>query len=192
MARDAIRIRDLKLDCTIGVNPDERTREQPLLAQIELELDLAAAGRSGTIADICNYDCVADEVAVLLRFCCYRLLESAAEEVSAMLLAVHPTVEAVRLRLDKPEALRGRAGAAGVEVLRRPDDFPRRFEVARFGSVEGRPEGCRLGAGPCLTPEAKATRRPALRGEGRAAAPAKGEDEGGEQGVGSHGCAPNG
>ena len=136
MARDAIRIRDLKLGCTIGVNPDERTREQPLLAQIELELDLAAAGRSGTIADTCNYDRVADEVAALLRFRRYRLLESAAEEVSAMLLAVHPTVEAVRLRLDKPEALRGRAGAAGVEVLRRPDDFPRRFEVARFGSVE--------------------------------------------------------
>lgn len=136
MARDTIRICDLELGCTIGVNPDERTREQPLLAQIELTLDLAAAGRSGTIAATCNYDRVADEVAALLKFRRYRLLESAAEELSAMLLAVHPVVEAVRLRLDKPEALRGRARSAGVEVLRRPGDFPRRYEVSRFGSVE--------------------------------------------------------
>lgn len=136
MARDAIRIRDLELACTIGVNPDERTREQPLLAQVELTLDLSAAGRSGSIADTCNYDRVADEIAALLRFRRYRLLESAAEELSAMLLAVHPGLEGVRLRLDKPEALRGRAGSAGVEVLRRPADFPRCHETARFGTVE--------------------------------------------------------
>jgi D-erythro-7,8-dihydroneopterin triphosphate epimerase len=136
MARDTIRIRDLELACMIGVNPDERTRDQPLLAQIELALDLSAAGRSGAIADTCNYDRVADEVAALLKFRRYRLLESAAEEVSAMLLAVHPDVESVRLRLDKPEALRGRAGSAGVEVLRRPSDFPRCHETARFGTVE--------------------------------------------------------
>lgn len=136
MARDAIRIRDLEVGCMIGINPDERTREQPLLAQIELTMDLAAAGRSAAIADTCNYDRVADEVAALLKFRRYRLLESAAEELSAMLLAVHPGLSRVRLRLDKPEALRGRAALAGVEVRRRPVDFPRYHESSRFGTVE--------------------------------------------------------
>jgi dihydroneopterin aldolase len=136
MPRDAIRIRDLELACTIGVNPDERDREQPLRVGVELALDLARAGRSGHIGDTCDYARVADEVAALLRFRRYRLLEVAAHEVAAMLLAVHPQVAAVRLQLDKPEALRGRAQCAGVEVLRRPADFPRRHEVARFGTVE--------------------------------------------------------
>jgi FolB domain-containing protein len=157
MARDAIRIRDLEVDCTIGINPDERDRVQPLLVQIELAMDLAVAGRSAAIADTCNYDRVADEVAALLRFRRYRLLESAAEELSAMLLAVHPAVAGVKLRLDKPEALRGRlrkysararavgdeargqfgAGVvAGVTVSRRAADFPRRFEAASYGTVE--------------------------------------------------------
>ena len=136
MARDAIRIRDLEVGCTIGINPDERTREQPLWVQIDLKIDLAVAGRSAEIADTCNYARVADEVTELLKFRRYRLLESAAEELSAMLLAVHPGVEAVRLRLDKPEALRGRAGSAGVEVRRRPLDFPRYYESSRFGQVE--------------------------------------------------------
>jgi FolB domain-containing protein len=136
MARDAIRIRDLEVECTIGINPDERDRVQPLLVQIELAMDLAVAGRSAAIADTCNYDRVADEVAALLRFRRYRLLESAAEELSAMLLAVHPAVAGVKLRLDKPEALRGRAGAASVQVRRRPLDFPRYHESSRFGTVE--------------------------------------------------------
>ena len=35
----------------------------------------------------------------------------------AMLLAVHPAVAGVKLRLDKPEALRGRAGADAVSLL---------------------------------------------------------------------------
>ncbi len=136
MASDVIRIRDLGVECTIGINPDERDRVQPLVVQVELAMDLAVAGRSAAIADTCNYDRVADEVAALLRFRRYRLLESAAEELSAMLLAVHPGLVGVRLRLDKPEALRGRAAAASVQVRRRPDDFPRYHGPSRFGAVE--------------------------------------------------------
>lgn len=136
MASDVIRIRDLTVECTIGINPDERDRVQPLVVQVELAMDLAVAGRSAAIADTCNYDRVADEVAALLRFRRYRLLESAAEELAAMLLAVHPGLVSVRLRLDKPEALRGRAAAASVQVRRRPLDFPRQHDPSRFGTVE--------------------------------------------------------
>ena len=156
MPRDAIRIRDLELACTIGVNPDERDREQRLIVAAELALDLTRAGTHGHIADTCDYARVAGEIAALLAFRRYRLLESAAHEVAAMLLAVHPQIEGVRLQLDKPEALRGRlrkysaraarashapgpfgAGViAGVTVERRAADFPRRFEAASYGSVE--------------------------------------------------------
>ena len=136
MASDAIWIRDLEVLCTIGVNPDERERVQPMVVQVELAMDLAVAGRSGAIADTCNYDRVADEIAALLRFWRYRLLESAAEELSAMLLAAHPGLVGVGLRLDKPEALRGRAAAASVRVRRRPLDFPHHLGSSRFGPVD--------------------------------------------------------
>jgi FolB domain-containing protein len=155
MPRDAIRIRDLELACTIGVNPDERDREQKLIVGAELRLDLTRAGTSSHIADTCDYARIAGEIAAMLAFRRYRLLESAAHELAAMLLAVHPLVEAVHLQLDKPEALRGRlrkysaraaraaanAGfgvgvVAGVSVERRAGDFPRRFEAAEYGSVE--------------------------------------------------------
>jgi dihydroneopterin aldolase len=157
MSRDAIRIRDLELVCTIGVNPDERDREQTLVVAAELRLDLTRAGTSCHIGETCDYARVAGEIAALLAFRRYRLLESAAHELAAMLLACHPQVEEVRLELDKPEALRGRlrkykgrvpravqargqgfgAGVvAGVTALRRQADFPRRVAPTEFGSVE--------------------------------------------------------
>ena len=135
MARDAIRLEGLEVSCVVGVNPDERVREQPLIVSVELGLALDRAGRSADLADSYNYARVADEIAALLRFRRYRLLEAAAEELAAMLLSVHPRLEEARVRLDKPEALR-LARSAGVTIARRQADYPRRWETARFGSVE--------------------------------------------------------
>jgi hypothetical protein len=42
----------------------------------------------------------------------------AAEEAAAMLLGAHPAVQEVTLRLDKPQALAGRARGASVEITR--------------------------------------------------------------------------
>jgi FolB domain-containing protein len=134
--RDAIRVEGLEVSCVVGVNPDERDREQPLLVSVELGLSLELAGRSADLADTCNYARVADEIVALLQFRRYRLLEGAAEELAAMLLGVHPRAETVSVQLDKPEALRGRARSAGVSIARRQADYPRRWETARFGRVE--------------------------------------------------------
>lgn len=135
MARDAIRLEGLEVSCVVGVNPDERVREQPLVVTVELGLALDRAGRSADLADSYNYARVADELAALLRFRRYRLLEAAAEELAAMLLSVHPRIEEARVRLDKPEALK-QARSAGVTIARRQADYPRRWETARFGTVE--------------------------------------------------------
>ena len=135
MSRDRIEIAGLELDCIVGVNPDEREREQPLLADVRLDLDLATAGKSGRIGDTVDYDRIARELAALLKFRRYKLLENAAEECAAMLLGVHPLVERLSLRLVKPQAL-ARARTAGVAIERTPADYPRRAETKRFGDVE--------------------------------------------------------
>lgn len=136
MPRDAIRVEELEISCVIGVYPEERVREQPVRVSIELGLGLERAGLSGELAASCDYARVAEEAEALLRFRRYRLLESAAEETAAMLLAAHPRVESVRLRFDKLEPLRGRARAVGVSIARVRADFPRRREAAAFGVRE--------------------------------------------------------
>jgi len=136
MLRDRILIQDLEVRCIVGVYPQERDHEQVLRLDLELGVDLRVAGRSGELGHTCNYDQLADEVIALLRFRRYRLLEVAAEEVSAMLFGVHSNLEQVRLTIAKPMALPGRARAAAVAVERARGDFPRRAANTAFGVVE--------------------------------------------------------
>lgn len=130
---DTIRIEGLELRCIVGVRSYERRREQPLRVDVRLGLDLSSAGRSGFIQDTADYSQVADEVTALLRFREYRLLEVAAEEAAAMLLASHPAVQDVGIRLDKPQALAGRARGASVEVSRNRGAYNQVPEPHPFG-----------------------------------------------------------
>lgn len=123
--RDSIVIRGLELECIVGVRPPERKRRQRVRLDVSLFVDLSIAGRSGRITRTIDYARVADEVQNMLRFRAYRLMESAAEELSAMLFAAHPPLQSVEVYIEKPEALRGRASATGaVRVTRDRESFP--------------------------------------------------------------------
>ncbi|HET9934139.1 MAG TPA: dihydroneopterin aldolase, partial [Polyangiaceae bacterium] len=114
-----------ELECIVGVRPPERKRRQRVRLDVSLFVDLSPAGRSGRITRTIDYARVADELQNMLRFREYRLMESAAEELSAMLFAAHPPLQAVELCIEKPEALRGRAtGTGAVRVRRDRESFP--------------------------------------------------------------------
>lgn len=131
---DLINIEGLELRCIVGLRSHERHREQPLRADIWLGLDLSAAARSGRISDTADYGKVADAVASLLRFREYRLLEVAAEETAAFLFAGYSFIKFVRIRLQKPEALAGRARTAAVEIERTRGAFGAVEAAMPFGS----------------------------------------------------------
>lgn len=133
---DVIRIRRLELDCIVGIRPQEREHRQRMRLDIGLHADLSQAGRTGRISLTVDYDQVAHEVALLLSFRHYHLIEMAAEEVSAMLLGLHAGVRRVDLRIEKPGALEGRARAASVEVRRTPKDYPVSVRPAPHGQDE--------------------------------------------------------
>jgi len=130
---DLIRVVGLELRCIVGLRSYERHREQPLHVDISLGLDLSTAGRSGLIGDSVDYSMVADGITSLLRFREYRLLEVAAEEATALLFGSHSVIQQVSLRLDKPEALAGRARSAAVEITRSRGAFGATEEPTPFG-----------------------------------------------------------
>jgi dihydroneopterin aldolase len=121
---DRLHVQGLELECIVGVRPPERKRPQRVRLDVTLGLNLAPAGRSGRIAHTVDYARVADEIQILLRFREYRLIEMATEELGAMLFAAHPALDAVEIRLEKPEALRGRAAAGAVSVTRERASYP--------------------------------------------------------------------
>src|SRR6185503_4152737 len=132
---DTVRISRLELSCIVGVRPAERHRRQRIAVSIELDLDLSRAGRSGRIAHTVDYSVVAEEVSFLLEFREYRLIEMATEEIAAMILGLHASVERAHVTLEKPEALRGRAAHAAVSVSRtrtEPQTTPLAFGEKRL------------------------------------------------------------
>jgi dihydroneopterin aldolase len=98
-------LRQLRVDCIVGIYAHERERTQAVLLDIELDYDFAAAARSDAIADAVDYDFVAASVTELLQTKRFQLIETMAEQAAAMLLDRVPTVRTVRLEIRKPAAV---------------------------------------------------------------------------------------
>ena len=113
---DKIIIEDLTVSCVIGVNPDERFYRQQLLISITLYTDLSRAGSTDSIEDTIDYKQLKLDVLRAIENSDYRLIESVAEHVARICLSV-PRVTGVRVRVDKPGALR-HARTVAVEIER--------------------------------------------------------------------------
>lgn len=132
---DSVDIRGLSCRCIIGIRARERRVAQRVRLDLKLELDLERAGKSGRIAHTVDYSRASTEIIALLQFRRYTLLEVAAEECTGWLFAAYPMVAAVKLRIEKPQALAGQAESGGVSIARtRPPEVKR--QPMGFGFVE--------------------------------------------------------
>lgn len=115
---DRVGLRGLRVDCVIGVLPDERTRTQPLVVDVALVLDVRDAAAGDDLAATIDYAALADAVREVLVEGRFLLVETAAERVAARSLAFGaPRARAVRVRVEKPDALGG-AATPWVEIER--------------------------------------------------------------------------
>jgi len=113
---DKIIIQDLTVSCVIGVNAEERFYRQQLLITVTLFTDLRTAGNTDALDDTVDYKVLTRQILERIENSDYRLVESVAEEIARICLA-EPRVVRVRVRVDKPGALRC-ARAAAVEIER--------------------------------------------------------------------------
>lgn len=98
-------LKDLHVDCIIGIYPHERAATQTVWLDIELDYDFAAPAASDAIVDAVDYDEVAASVTALLQARGFQLIEAMAEHTAAMLLARVPAAHAVRIEIRKPAAV---------------------------------------------------------------------------------------
>jgi FolB domain-containing protein len=84
---DWIYLRGMRLKCNIGVSERERRKKQVIDANIALKCDLRRAGKSGRIDDTIDYSILAKKIAARAENQSFRLLESLAENISAICLA---------------------------------------------------------------------------------------------------------
>jgi len=98
-------VRQLQVDCIVGIYPHEREREQTVLLDIELDYDFAAAAASDAIDEAADYDLLVSSVTTLIRERRFQLIETMAEASAALLLERLPLARAVRIEIRKPAAV---------------------------------------------------------------------------------------
>lgn len=113
---DRIVIQDLLLRTVVGINPEEQEKRQDVLINITLHADTRPAGLSDDIADAVNYRTITKRVIEYVEGTQFYLVEKMAEDIAGLCLA-EPRVKAVRVRVEKPGALRF-ARSVGVEIYR--------------------------------------------------------------------------
>ena len=114
---DKILIQDLLIRGIIGIHDWEREKKQDILINIEMEADCRPAGLSDDFMDAVDYRAVTKNVIALVEGSEFFLVERMAEEIAGICLE-DTRVEAVRVRVEKPGAVRF-SRSVGVQVERR-------------------------------------------------------------------------
>lgn len=113
---DRIIITDLRARCLIGIYEDERQNKQDVVVNLSIYGDFRRAGQSDKFEDAVDYRALKKRVLALVETSSYSLLEALVEAVAAECLAA-AGVKKVRVRIDKPAALRF-AQSVAVEIER--------------------------------------------------------------------------
>ena len=115
---DTIRIEQLVLDCIIGINPWERLTKQRITIDIEVNVDLSAAGKTDAIEDTINYRTISKAITSEIEASSYGLVEALAARVAEICLELeNEKAQSVVITVRKPGAVR-KAAAVGVIVRR--------------------------------------------------------------------------
>ncbi len=138
---DVVELRGMRVECIVGVYRAERDEPQPLDVEVALYLDTRAAAADGNLSATINYARLSGELRFLLESSSFQLLETAADALCRYILAP-PTddaarvqVQAVTVRLSKPEALGGGA-VASLQIHRRAGEYQYPIEDKPFVRVD--------------------------------------------------------
>lgn len=113
---DIVYLRDLRVECVIGVYDWERRIKQAIYIDLDMAADIAHAAGSDRIADTLDYKAVAKRLQQFVGESEFQLVETLAERIAAIVLGEFK-VPWVRVRINKKGAVRA-AGDVGVIIER--------------------------------------------------------------------------
>ena len=116
---DKITLTGLELQGRHGCSEEERRTLQTFIVDLELYLDLSAAGKSDDLGDTIDYVAVISDVKKIIGGTSRNLIETVAKEIVDFLLRRYMLLEGVKVTLRKaaPPVKEKFAGAA-VEIAR--------------------------------------------------------------------------
>ena len=126
MSEDRILLEGMVFHGRHGTLPAERELGQSFVVDVELRLDLRAAGLADDLTRTVDYSEVHRRAKEIVEGPPVGLTETVAERIAAAVLEEHPLVEAVCVKVGKPNVRLGDTVLAGsaVEITRRRDANP--------------------------------------------------------------------
>ncbi len=103
-ALDKIAIEGLEVFASHGVFPEENKLGQKFLVSVTLYTDTRRAGETDDLSASIHYGEAAHAIDEFMRVHTFKLIETAAEGIAAMLLDRYPSAYGVRVKLEKPWA----------------------------------------------------------------------------------------
>jgi dihydroneopterin aldolase len=117
MTGDRIRLTGMRLFASHGVLPHETELGQVFVVDLDIGVDLRAAGATDDLAETVDYGRLAAQVAEAVTGTRRDLIEAVAEDVARVALA-HPRVTDARVRVTKPHAPLPVDAVVEVEIVR--------------------------------------------------------------------------
>ena len=106
-ALDKIAIEGLEVFANHGVFPEENKLGQKFVVSVTFYTDTRRAGETDDLSASIHYGEAAHAIDEFMRVHTFKLIETAAESVAAMLLDRYPGAYGVRVKLEKPWAPAG-------------------------------------------------------------------------------------
>ena len=114
---DQIFIRDLLVRGIVGMNPDERVKQQDVLVNVAMWADTRPAADSDDITDAVNYRTVSKAIIDHVEDGQPYLVERLVAEVARVCLEADERIAEVEVTVEKPGALRF-AESVGITIRR--------------------------------------------------------------------------
>lgn len=110
-------VEGLLIQANIGVHPHEYESTQPIIMDILLDMGPMAAPKEDRLHETLDYGLVAQKAEELTLEAHVQLVETLAERIANWALNADARVQAVTVKISKPQALL-KANAAGVEIYK--------------------------------------------------------------------------
>lgn len=119
MTTDKVHLNNLAFFAYHGALPEENSLGQKFFLDLELSMDLSVAGQSDKLDDTVCYSTVFQVVQHIVKNERFKLIEALAETIAQELLNNFGQLQAVHLKVKKPEApIEGIFDYVGVEIYR--------------------------------------------------------------------------
>jgi dihydroneopterin aldolase len=115
--KDVILLEGIQVPAALGVTAAERRTRRPVLLDLEVEVDLRAAGASDRIGQTLHYKHIFEVVEDVAANQQHKLVEALGERIARAVLARFPA-DAVTVTVRKPTPIAGVLRHAGIRIRR--------------------------------------------------------------------------